>query len=114
MKDNRIISHIEQLRKLASDSEEHLFLQMVNYDGGGGGEELMRCIQECALNILSENVPLTKAEISYLFRHKELVRAIGKKHVSVKILKRLLTSHSKIIPHLIRPVLRLYKINPSM
>ena len=44
-----------------------------------GGKPLQTALQECAMNILNYNVPLTDKEYNTLEKYKDKVRYIGKK-----------------------------------
>ena len=49
-----------------------------------GDKELINALCECALNVLSGNVPLTKTQKTRLCRHKTGLREISRKNTSLK------------------------------
>lgn len=49
-----------------------------------GGKPLQLCLQECAINVLNGNVPLTKTQFKRLSKYKQKLRLLGKKRTSQK------------------------------
>lgn len=52
------------------------------------GDELTKCLCECALNTLNSNVTLTAAQFKKLSRHKRILRLLADKKVSLKSKKK--------------------------
>ena len=66
----------------------------------------VRTICQCAANTLRGNVPLTKLQKTRLSRHKDTLRLLAKKKVSLKRKKKLLLQKGKgIFPFLLAPIL---------
>jgi hypothetical protein len=106
---SKIIEHLQELKILAatSNSREQIRLTIRKAE-----EPLLRCIQEIALNILQSNVPISAKEYLVLSKYKSFIRNIGKKYISKRKLKKLILSQTNVIPYLLRPALRVYKIPP--
>ena len=51
---------------------------------------LIKCISECALNILKGNVPISPHQKSKLTRYKKDLRSLAQRRVSLKSRKRVL------------------------
>jgi hypothetical protein len=49
-----------------------------------GGKELLLCLGECALNLTSGNVPLSKPQLKKLRKYKTPLRILSKKKTSLK------------------------------
>ena len=66
----------------------------------------MQCLCECALNILHGNVPLTTAQKQKLRCHKNTLRTLGSKKISLtKKKKKLVNQKGGFISALAGPVL---------
>src|SRR5579862_7312616 len=114
---SKILAHLQELKSLAAVSTRDSFhhkstREQIRLTIKKAEEPLLRCIQEIALNILQSNVPITANEYLHLSKYKSFIRNIGKKQIPKRKLKRLLLSHTHVIPYLIRPALRVYKIPP--
>ena len=75
----RVVEHCAVLKKLKTcnvKQRKKLLKQ--------GGKALQLCLQECAMNILNGNIPLTPFQLKKLRRHKEKVRKIAKSRISHK------------------------------
>ena len=75
----RVAQHSDTLKKLSKCSHKerkHLLNQ--------GGKALHLCLQECALNILNGNIPLTPQQLKKLKRYKNKLRELCKKKTSKK------------------------------
>ena len=70
----------------------------------GADKELLRCISECALNILNGNVPLKPAERKALKKHKNKLRRIVDKKTSLKKKQKIVQSGG-FLPLLLGPLL---------
>ncbi len=55
-----------------------------------GGREIVDCISECCVNILKGNVRLSPKQKSCLSKHKQKLREIAKKKVSLKQKKQII------------------------
>jgi hypothetical protein len=100
---SKVIANLDYLKALLNSSKSEMRRLL-------SSRNVLRCIQEIALNILSSLVPLTKQEYKDLSKSKTFLRRIGKKHISLNVLRRLVLSHLKVIPQLIVPTLRVYKV----
>jgi len=49
-----------------------------------GGRDAIDCVSECCLNILKGRVPLTSEQKTYLCKHKQQLRTVALKKVSLK------------------------------
>jgi hypothetical protein len=103
---SRVIANIDSLSALAGVSRNKEIRQILSSDP----EQILRCIQEIALNTIRSNVPLTKREYKILRRSAGFIRRIGKKRLPYTVLNRAVVKHLKVIPTLIKPTLRLYKV----
>jgi hypothetical protein len=71
-----------------------------------GDSELLKCLCECALNLLNANIPLNKRQVSTLEKHKTLLRLLANRKVSLKSKKsKLLRQGGAFILALLRPIL---------
>jgi hypothetical protein len=104
---SRVIVNLESLQALADSNKTRGDVRMIIKSDEN---QILRCIQEIALNVLASRVPLTKNEYKVLSKSKSFLRRIGKKHVSLSLLRRLVFSHLKVVPQLIVPTLRVYKV----
>ena len=68
--------------------------------------KLIRCICECAYNVLRGNVPLTKEQTAHLKKHATLLRKITRKGEGVKKKKKIIqTGGGAVLPALLTPLL---------
>ena len=67
--------------------------------------KLIRCICECAYNVLRGNVPLTKEQTAHLKKHATLLRKITRKGDGVKKKKIIQTGGGAVLPALLTPLL---------
>lgn len=67
--------------------------------------KLVRCICECALNILRGNVPLKRSHKRRLKRYACVLRRLADKNNSWKDKKRLIIQHGGFLPLLLAPIL---------
>jgi hypothetical protein len=65
----------------------------------------LKCITECAHNILCGNVRITNGQKKKLKRHAKYIRLLAKKHFSLPKKKRLLVQRGGFLPALIAPIL---------
>lgn len=66
---------------------------------------LIRCICECALNILQGNIPLVKAQKNKLKPHKKVLRSLASEKASIAKKKRLIVEKGGFLPLLLAPIL---------
>jgi len=94
----RNISFLRELKQ-ASDGKCRLLISAAKPDH-------LKCITECAHNIVCANVRLTKGQHKKLKRHAKFIRLIAKKHISLPEKKRLLVQRGGgFLPALITPIL---------
>lgn len=67
--------------------------------------KLIRCICECALNILHGNVPLKQPYKQRLKRYATILRRLANKNDSWKSKKRLIVQRGGFLPLLLAPIL---------
>jgi len=65
----------------------------------------LKCIAECAHNIVRGNVRISKVQQKKLKRHAKFIRLIAKKSFSLPKKKRLLVQRGGFLPALIAPIL---------
>lgn len=53
-----------------------------------GGEEILKCLSECAYNVINKNVPLSEPQLLKLSKHKKIVRALACRKSTLKAKKR--------------------------
>ena len=95
----RVAAHLNQLKKLKTCKEKERRKVLVE-----GGKPLQLCLQECCINIMNGNVPLTTVQKAKLKRHKEKLLALRKKKTSHQ--QRLkIEQRGGFLPALIAPVL---------
>ena len=75
----------DHLRVLARGTPSMQKAVIKNADSG-----LIKCISECALNILKGNVPISPHQKSKLTRYKKDLRSLAQRRVSLKSRKRVL------------------------
>jgi hypothetical protein len=67
--------------------------------------ELIKCVCECAINVLNANVPLDEKQKSGLSKHKVFLRWLANRKISLKSKKaKLLTQSGAFLLGLLRPV----------
>jgi len=94
----RNISFLSKLKQ-ASDRKRKRLITAAKPDH-------LKCIAECAHNILCANVRLNKRQHKKLKRHAKFIRLIAKKHISLPEKKRLLVQRGGgFLPALITPIL---------
>jgi hypothetical protein len=72
-----------------------------------GDSDFLKCLCECAINLLNANVPVDQRQISNLEKHKTLLRILANRKVSLKTKKnKLLRQGGKILLALLRPILQ--------
>lgn len=67
--------------------------------------KLVKCICECALNILRGNVPLKQTHKQRLKRYACILRRLANKNNSLKKKKRLIIQRGGFLPLLLAPIL---------
>ncbi len=67
--------------------------------------ELIKSISDCCHNILIKNIPLTKGQHKKLQKHKNVIRAIGTKGLSISKKRKLLTQKGGFLSALLAPVI---------
>jgi len=65
----------------------------------------LKCITECAHNIVRGNVRMTKGQQKKLKRHAKFIRLIAQKRFSLPRKKKLLVQRGGFLPALIAPIL---------
>lgn len=104
---NKIVNNSSHLISIAKNKSGDKMIKSLLKNAS---DNVLKCIQECALNILEKNVPLSKSEFSTLFRSKSFIRSIGKRKIAIPKLRKLCIAKSKLVPDVIRPVLKLYNL----
>ena len=66
--------------------------------------DLLKCLSECAYNVLRGNVRLTKPQKTKLAKHKQKLRKVADRKTSLK-LKRKLVQSGGFLPALLAPLL---------
>ena len=95
----RVVQQCAVLKKLKTcgSKERKILLKQ-------GGKALQLCLQECAINILNGNVPLTPYQLKRLKRYKDKVRKLSKNSTPQK--NRLqIEQQGGFLPALIAPIL---------
>lgn len=70
----------------------------------GADKELLKCLSECAYNILQGNVTLTKSQKARLTKYKQKLRKVANKKTSLKE-KHKLVQTGGFLPALLAPLL---------
>lgn len=70
-----------------------------------GGTELTKSICECVLNVLKENVPLTRDQVSKLEHHKDSLRKIADRKTSMKVKRDIINQKGGFLGPILVPVL---------
>ena len=70
----------------------------------GADKDLLKCLSECAYNILRGNVKLTAAEKARLTKYKQKLRKVSDKKTSLKKKQKLVQSGG-FLPALLAPLL---------
>lgn len=86
--DRNVISHVEILKALlkAKPSVRKSLFETCSCD-------LIRCLVECAHNVLLGNVRLSSSQKTRLYKHRERVRRLAKQGESVKHKRQFLVQH---------------------
>ena len=69
-----------------------------------GGREIIDCISECCVNILKGNVHLTPKQKSCLTKHKQKLREIAKRKISLKQKKKIIQQGGFPLGAILAPV----------
>ena len=69
-----------------------------------GGRELIDCVPECCANILKGNVPLNDKQKATLCKHKNKLRKLALKKVSLKTKKQIIQTGGLPIGAILAPV----------
>ena len=69
-----------------------------------GGKALQLCLQECSMNILNGNIPLTPVQLKKLKRYRKKLRTLAKTSTSLKK-KTEIEQSGGFLPALLAPVL---------
>lgn len=108
---DKIVAHVDELKILAAFSSSSR--EQIRYIIKNAAEPLLRCIQEIAYNVLyTNNLSIKASEFDVLDHYKAYVRSIGKKSLAKRTLKKRILSHPEVVPYIVRPALRAYKIHP--
>lgn len=76
---------------------------------GEADSELIKCVCECAINVLNATVPLTERQHSCLNKHKEFLRELANRKVSLETKKiKLEQQTGGFLLGLLRPVVESY------
>ena len=95
---SRLKAHIQTLKQLRRCGKKQQKAILIK-----GGKPLQLCLQECALNALKGNVPLTRDQFKKLKSHKNNLRELSKKKTSHK--KRLhIEQKGGFLPLLLAPI----------
>lgn len=95
----RVIEHRAVLRKLKRcDAKERKKILKQ------GGKALQLCLQECAMNILNGNIPLTPYQLRKLKRYKDKIRALAKPRGVSRERKIAIEQKGGFLPALLAPV----------
>jgi len=79
----RLKDHAAVLKRLVKSSNKQRSKIILE-----GGDDLIKCLCECADNTIKCNVPLTSTQLKKLSRHKSIVRALACKKLSLKLKKK--------------------------
>lgn len=72
-----------------------------------GGEDLMSCICECALNLIKGNVPVTSNQFTRLKKHKRTLRVLSDKKLSKKKKKHIVNQKGAgLFPLIFTPIIK--------
>jgi hypothetical protein len=69
-----------------------------------GGREVIDCISECCINILKGNVPLTSKQKCCLAKHKDKLRELSKKKVSLTKKKQIIQTGGFPLAAILAPI----------
>lgn len=97
----RLKRHLATLRTLvkAKPAKRSQILKQADTD-------LIKCLCECSINLLNANVPLDRRQRALLEKHKEILRLLANKKVSLKNKKiKILRKGGTFLLALLRPVL---------
>jgi histone H3/H4 len=75
----RLQDHVPTLRRLVKSGNKERQKIIDQAD-----DELIKCICECAQNTINSNVPLTERQLKKLFKHKDIVRKLACKNLSIR------------------------------
>jgi hypothetical protein len=78
----RLKDHSKVLKKLCKSSPHMRISILKNAD-----DELVRCLCECALNTIKNNVALTDRQFKKLSPHKKILRFLANKRIGLKTKK---------------------------
>ena len=70
----------------------------------GANPDLLKCLSECAHNILKGNIPLTPEEKAELIKYKQKVRQVANKRIALKTKRKTLQTGG-FLPALLAPLL---------
>ena len=70
----------------------------------GANPDLLKCLSECAHNILKGNIPLSPEEKAELIKYKQKVRQVANKRIALKTKRKTLQTGG-FLPALLAPLL---------
>jgi hypothetical protein len=96
--DAKMSKRVKQLKRLKSAKSRTRNKMLKNTD-------LLRCICECALNILKDNVPLTQSQFQKLQQYKHVIKKLASKLVSDKQKVKIVQNGDGLLGKIITPAL---------
>lgn len=104
---DRLRKNLSNLRKIFKSKPEKRNQYLKEADS-----ELVKCLCECAINVLNSNVPINQRQTTVLGKHKNLLRLLANRKVSLKSKKsKILRQGGAFILALLRPVLAAIAVN---
>ena len=70
--------------------------------------EFLKVLSECALNILKNNIVLSKREKAKLVRHKSIIRKLASKKINTKTRNRILLHKGGFLLNFLRPIVKVF------
>lgn len=97
----RILNNYGYLKRLAKTRTKQQRTKILR----DGGADLTKCICECVLNVMKENVPLNKEQVNRLRAHQNSLRQIANTKTSLKAKRNIINQQGGFLAPILIPVL---------
>jgi len=105
MKKIKILRYFTDLKRIRSVKNREKLKRII----AGMSSDILKCFQECAVNLLQQNVPVEPREFSNLKKNQSSIRKLGKRSkLSNNKIRRILLQDPSLLRFLLDPVLRMF------
>lgn len=97
---SRLKKNLHTLHTIA-DSKPKLRKALV----ANADNDLIFCLADCIYNVLQSNVPMTRAQLSKLYKYRHYLRKVAHKRTTMKEKRKVLQQNGGFLPLLLTPLL---------